>query len=434
MRLHRLRRPPAGDDRGVAIMTTIMIGAVLTATAVFLVDVSTSNLRNAGRDRVAGGAYGAAEAGIAQAVAYMRLRGVGDLSCSPGCTANPWGSSTSPQELSFSDGRTARVWIEKIEPFNPPAVRHGTYKVHSEGSSGQGPGLRRLEQTVRVDPFRFPMGVYAQRIELNGSPKTFQQSLFSDSCILGREKMTFEGIDSYYGIPAGAHSAQYIREGNSGVCGGGNTKNIHSTGVCPAKTEYWNDQDLEGNVLDGTSCYSSSNPVRTTSHFNAVELAKYGLKVPASVLAALRAKAQSMGQYWESGQWTPPDPTVHPDAVIYFKVSAGDTINIANELDGYNVNPDTCTPRRSVIVIVDNESVGAGGLQLQSNANLMGALLVPNGEFAYRGMSTFTGPINANTIKFWNGTSKSKLTDCYVDNMPGGLLDLRLTRFHEVDR
>ena len=181
-------RTARGSDSGVALMTVLMAGAVMTASALVAVNISLTNLKNSGRDRVAGGAMGAAEAGLAEAVNYLGTKSAGILACSPTCASNPWGNKTTPTSLTYPDGGTAKVWIEVIQAFNPPAVKVATYKIHSTGSAGNGPGQRVLEQTVTGQPMMIPIGVYATTITVNGNPATFKESVFSKNCITGRER------------------------------------------------------------------------------------------------------------------------------------------------------------------------------------------------------------------------------------------------------
>src|SRR5687768_14467852 len=155
----RIRAVQRGDA-GAALMTVLMAGAVMTASALVMVNISLTNLRNAGRDRVATGAMGAAEGGIAEAVNYLETHIAGVLACSPTCASNPWGNAANPAELTYPDGGTANVWIEVVQAFNPPAVKVATYKIHSTGTTGTGPGLRVLEQTVTGKPLSIPIGVY----------------------------------------------------------------------------------------------------------------------------------------------------------------------------------------------------------------------------------------------------------------------------------
>ena len=105
--LGRFRAAARGDD-GVALMTVILAGAVLTALAMVAATVSLNNLRNAGRDRVAGGALGAAEAGLAEAVSYLSTATAYELVCSPNCVGNPWGNASTPQTIVSPDGNQWR--------------------------------------------------------------------------------------------------------------------------------------------------------------------------------------------------------------------------------------------------------------------------------------------------------------------------------------
>ena len=80
---------------------------------------------------------------------------------------------------------------------------------------------------MTVTPLPFPIGVYANKINLNGTPQTFQQSVFSVECVTGRDKMTFSGTDAFYGIPAAAHSTKFISTGSNTPCQPNAAANIH---------------------------------------------------------------------------------------------------------------------------------------------------------------------------------------------------------------
>src|SRR4051794_11956621 len=103
--LERMRQ----DERGVAMITALLVTAVLTALGLTVTQVAVSNLSNAGRDRVAGGALGAAEAGVTRAISYINKNNTNALSCSPICNLNGWGNSGAPQTVTLPDGRTAKV-------------------------------------------------------------------------------------------------------------------------------------------------------------------------------------------------------------------------------------------------------------------------------------------------------------------------------------
>jgi len=415
-------------DQGAAMMTVILVGAVLTATTVTAATISLTNLKNAGRDRVASGAMGAAEAALTEGVNYLRTTPAGSLTCSPSCATNAWGNSTSPKTLAFPDGRTATVWIQVLQAFSPPSYKVGTYVVHAKGSSGTGPGTRKLDQTVTIKPLDFPIGVYANSIAMNGTPQTFQESVFSKDCISGRNKMTFGNQpDAYFGIMPAAHSAKWISTGNS-ACAATTVSNIHRTAACNPAYPY--DQDAQGGPVS-----APCTPPGATSKFTLADLDSYGKPLTDSQLAGLRTVAQSQGNYWTSATgWTPPNPAVYPHAVIFFDVGPNVTLGLQNELDAYSWNGQCTTPAKTLVIVVNNSSVGSGGVTLNSNNNLAGALFVQRGQLKFNGTATWTGTIVADSFQQWNGNATSQLTSCFLQNLPGSLMQVSPTRFREVDR
>ena len=418
------------EDSGAALMTVLMAGAIMTASALVVVNLSLTNLRNAGRDRVAGGAMGAAEGALSEAVNYLETHNAGVVNCSPSCT-NPWGNQNSPMPLTFPDGGTAKVWIEVLQAFNPPAVKVATYKIHAVGHSGTGPGMRVLEQTVTGKPLSIPIGVYATNITMNGTPQTFQESVFSKNCIGGRNKMVFGASpDAYFGIMPAAHSTQYIFE-NNGSCSSTNPRNIHKNAACNSTYPY--DQDAQGGTVS-----SPCAPVNNTSKFTQADLDSYGRGLNDDELANLRSQAQAQGNYWTSGtSWTAPNPTTTPNAVIFFDLPASGptaTVTIQNELDGYDWDGNCATTPKTVIIVVNHATTGNGGAIVNSNGHIAGAIFVQKGTLKFNGTVTWTGTIWADTIEQWNGNATSQLTSCFLQNLPGGLMSVKSTRFREVDR
>jgi hypothetical protein len=145
-----------------------------------------------------------------------------------------------------------------------------------------------------------------------------------------------------------------------------------------------------------------------------------------------------MGQYWTSGtSWTPPNPAIHPHAVIFFDLPASGstaTVTIQNELDGYAWNGLCATTPKTLIIVVNNATSGNGGVTVNSNVALAGALFVQHGTLKFNGNAVWTGTIWADTIEQWNGSATSQLTSCFLQNLPGGLMSVKSTRFREVDR
>lgn len=235
--LGQLRRGSDADS-GSAIILTMLMLAVLSGLSLTVFTLSSDNLGNARRDRQAASALANSEAGVSQAISYLKSRGVGALACAPNCgTANSWGEepdevdgdAAPSMEVSFGPTETYKVWIETVQQLSAVTETPGIYKVHSIGNAGVGPGSRRVEVEVQVAPFEFPLAVVADSVQAGGDGAIHTESLFSTGCIFKRDKIAFQGIDPVYGIPAAAHSAQYITNSQTGgaSCAATDPKNIH---------------------------------------------------------------------------------------------------------------------------------------------------------------------------------------------------------------
>lgn len=442
--MERMRR----DEGGVAMVTVLLVSSVLTALGITVTQVALSNLSNAGRDRVAGGALGAAEAGVTRAIAYINQHNTNALSCSPSCGANPWGNSGSPQVVSLPDGREASVWVEVIQPYQPPTYKIGTYKVHSVGTAGAGPGKRTLEVTIEVKPMAFPLGIFTRdKLDNGGTGSVFGESVLSDSCIDNRDKLTFNGTDAYYGIPAAAHSTKYITTANEpGGCQNNlasvrtsDNKAIHRAAVGTCNSSYPYDQDntpLGGPFPAGSACTSAPNQYTSSSLFNLDVLKDEPYNyLPRGLTDAqyqlLRARAQSMGTYYTTNHppsW--PSAATSSNPVLYFKIPAGTEVSIQGELSSYAWHDDpSCVSEHPSAVIV----VEGGDLRLNASATISGAIFVPDGTMTYNGGAKLVGTVFAKQLKM-TGNSQISLNDCYTRGTPGGVLDIRPVRFREVDR
>lgn len=456
------------DDRGVAMLMVVMVMAVLVALGTAAVLVSTTNIKNAGRDRFATTAQGAAEAAVSAAESYLETVNGQVLACSPNCGSatppNPWGDKTNPKSLSFPGGRTAKVWIQLMQAYNPPTYKSFDYVIHAVGKSASAIGVRTIDQEVSVAPLDFPFGIYVDnKINDQGSPTITNESVFSRTCIDSRNKITFSGIDPYYGIPAAAHSAQYITNDNQTSCNSNladermnDTRAIHydptaggtqhnycapsTTGGTPVDTRY--DQDGLGGLFsqdltDGTTCSSAPNQYTSTSAFDNNQLTtQYNFSpkgLTDSEYAMLKSVAQSQGNYYTSNSsivW--PSATAQPNAVVYFDVPSGTNVNVGSgDVAGYawDSTDTTCSQAHPSIIIV----VRGGDLTFGSGVSTTGALFIPEGKFTASGTINVVGTIFAAYAKITGGANVS-LNSCYIKNIPGPILSVTPMRFHEVDR
>ena len=186
---------------------------------------------------------------------------------------------------------------------------------------------------------------------LGGNGGIHYESLFSDSCIQGRQFETFVGIDRFYGIPAGAHSADAIVGKQNAACNQGNS--IHQPAAC--NSSYPNDSDKYGGPLAASSCYGQGTfkgmPWLTTSQetSNAAMADFYGyavnpLGLSNSQLDALRTASQQQGLYFTNTSAIPSvlqgasASTNYPHQVLFYDLkgaAVGGLVDLS-DLTGYS--------------------------------------------------------------------------------------------------
>jgi hypothetical protein len=164
----------------------------------------------------------------------------------------------------------------------------------------------------------------------------------------------------------------------------------------------------------------------------------------AAQYAALRAKAKEQGQFYTTPSFTPPDPALYPNAVMYFdlqtarKNSPTDTtkftVQLGTELNGYGTNGNGTggtnhCGKRSVVVVIDG-----GSMHINANADLIGAIFVPDGLFQFNGKGAVHGTVFARELSKFNGTADFYLEPCFFTNLPGGLLEGAPVGFRVDDR
>jgi hypothetical protein len=460
MRAHprsgRLRHPTRlRTDEGSALIVTLMVLAVVTALTTTVAAVTINNLGSSVKAQQAGSALNAADAGVAQAMTYLRNSGVGGINkCSPTCTtAIPWGSQSVPATATVAGiaGQVYAAWIEPIAKF--PANDPGLYRIHSTGTA-KGSASRAVTADIQTTKTTVPMGIVASRIDGAGGVTLTNESIFSSGCVSSRKKLTLTGFDpAYGGIPAGVHTSGLISEAQ--VCG--KKAGIHGSSNCD--TAYPYDQDSDGGSLLSTGCAATQTgyptyyaPRDLTGDGSAdvdgsyvkddASLQKlFGFTSPAlspSQLENLRSIAQSQGNYWTSATgWTSPDER---QAVMYFDLKGS---NLGGEVDlnditgfgraaGLSAAAAGCDDR-SLIIIIEG-----GNARLNSNQQLAASLFLtataPNGRInKTNGGADFIGSMYADAINF-AGNANLSLDECFMSNLAPGLAGLTQTSYREVDR
>jgi hypothetical protein len=354
MKLRSHLVPRDHDDAGIGVITVIMVIAVLTAFLVTATTMTVNNLSSTSRDRQALSALSTSEAGVAQAIQFLRGGNLSALTCMEPAAGTPlgatcqgpgpsWISATNPNVV-VADGSGAtclastscfKVWIGTVQKYVPNCVgRHavpptacfGVYRVHSTGVSGGGPSARKLAVDVKVTPYPFPIGVFSEAMSGNGNVGVHSESIFTNGCVMNRQDDSNSGsgvqfsydlaagrttLDLIYEQPTAAHATGKISTSNQSCGTDGNAYPIHETSKTnttskPCNTIFKWDQDAEGGALtSGDGCYgaytrSDGTIYPTTSSFTQADLQNYGYRPRGLTDAqydALRSQAQAQGTY-----------------------------------------------------------------------------------------------------------------------------------------
>jgi hypothetical protein len=340
------------------------------------------------------------------------------------------------------------VWISAVRQYDPPAVKTGTYRVRSTGFYGGGPGAKAVIVDVDVTPSEFPIGVFGQELIGNGGTRIFNESLFTADCVSPRytgsgNGTRFQGLDSFWDIPAAANTTDFVSTANN--CG--DSGKIHRTGPCVVGSDgiaLRYDKDSQGGPLsagDPCATYTKADGTTgtfTTSRFTMDDLQAKGYRpggLSDAQYDALKVRAQGTGTYN-----VPPNslPTLISNAVaagITHPVVYWDNGNVAlNKADipaAFGRAPGSaCTAPYSVTVVVRHgDLVYSGGTTDWRSL----AVFVPEGDFTGNGGYNVLGTLFADNLSL-GGNENWQLDDCFVDNMPGPLLDLEVLNFREDDR
>jgi hypothetical protein len=465
-------RDPRRDD-GSAMITTLLVLAVLTALATTVASVTVNNLGSSVKAQQAGAALNAADAGVAQAMSYLRDKGTGVLACSPTCAANPWGNSNVPASSSVTGtaGQAYTAWIEPIVRYPNDKNDPGKYRIHAVGTA-KGDARRVVEADVQVTRTTVPFGIFARTIDGGGNVHVENQSVFSTGCIYSRSNLVITGFDVAYrtadgrAIPAAVHTSQIITnsQGNGQFCPTTN-KPIHEAGTATEKCNplYPHDQDRFGGNLAGTACWPTQNDYKAFYGPEDVDNPKdntidvdgsylrgdgtlmklFNFLQPAlnqTQMQRLRSVARSQGNYWttsDSNVWTSPD---EKQAVMYFdlaKTDLGGVVDL-NKIVGFGREPGLAANHpdcdtRSLIIVIDG-----GNARLNSNQKLTASLFLtsgaPNGKILKaNGTSQFIGTMYGDTADL-TGTADLSMDDCFMNNPSPGLLQYTQTSYRELDR
>ena len=484
----RLRATTRAGDHGLGLVTVVTVMAVISALAITATTLSVKNLDNSRRDRQALSALATGEAGVSQAMSFLRTGNLSALTCmEPAVGASPtgtclsptesWTSSVAPKQVRL-DGTAGpcanssdcyRVWIGTLRPYTPscpgrqavpPRACTGEYRIHATGVSGNGPGARALAVDVEVTPYPYPMGVFAERFSGNGNVGIHRQSLFTLGCMVNRQRDDAAGsgtqfqwdtaagrpvLDLFYDHPAAAHATAQISTDNNSCTGAP----IHST-PAPCNPTYRFDRSGQGGTLTpGDGCYGAyartdgSGTVHpTTSKFTQAELVdRYGYRprgLSDAQYDSLRSQAQGQGLYNVAPADVHARLTQLAAAGVLSPVLYWDNGDVAlNQSDfpaAFQRAPTTATTcgGQSVTIVVsgpDNDLKYTGGT---TSPWLVAAVFVPDGELTGAGGRNTIGTVFSKTLDL-GGNVDFYMDQCFASNPPGGTLDVEVTDWREDD-
>lgn len=454
------------DDAGVALITVVAFVMVAAGLGALVASVSVRALGSSTQDGAAAAAQGVTDAGVAEAINYIRQNGIQDLLCAEGtaasdptCSGTRWSNPTTPVLVaggSVVTGTTCpasvdchAVWISKVRGYQPAAgtpggaatpVVPGIYRIHSTGISGVGPGGRSQVVDVQVNPARFPFGVFAATFGMPsaGSPGD-HIGFFTTGDVTLKCKPT--GVDYANNIPAAVHAAGRVSYGG-GPCP---ATPPNPTTSCQLDNPY--DQDSAGVSFASTSCFERDRtdpafsgmnlaPYPASSLFTAQDLARYGYRpggLSPSEYEQLKAQAVSQGTYNPANLNTALNTLIaqgvkHP-VVWYDNGTEPNSDTLPTQF--YRAPTSTNCPKYALTIVVKGTDV----LWTQTRAsNLVASIFLPDSgaTFKLAGNASLIGTLFADNIQF-NGNGTIALDPCFVANPPGGVLDLTVLNTRNVD-
>lgn len=245
------------DQRGVAMVTVLLVAAALTAVASAAAFTTIKEFRSSTQDRRSARALAYAEAGVDRMLHYLKAGRVNwsDIALAGCPAASRAGFTTEPNHpvLTLPGGGQGSVgdgsYTVHLEVFNPltsdpskrfapgactdptyprywasPRLRPGSwagapgapaagitsqyFAIVATGASATsatpcpqltGGACRTVLQVVRVAGVGLPVGIYAKTLaDMTGNPGMDGISMITPGAVTGRKKASFKGLDPYY--------------------------------------------------------------------------------------------------------------------------------------------------------------------------------------------------------------------------------------------
>lgn len=473
------------DEAGIAMITVLLVGSVLTVTATAAMMYSVKELRASADSGRGSAAVAHAEAGLEQFLSELRrgsfaLSAVMKAGCSgPPVTFGPGvvGTGTYSAELTvFTPSSNPAVPEVPPSPWtaanasSPPcqgrSLSARTPQLYAVSATGvAGSGSRTVRSIVTISGSALPVGVFVNSINASGNPSFANVSVFASGDIYGREKLAFTGNDLFYfmgdvypgqsmttPIPAAAHAVGAIYatiNTKKGVIHPPNP-NCSANPRGTAGQSLWDGSGTGGSVSSGCTGQTGFPP---TAKFTEDDLKRIlGRSSATSQLAeaeytSLKAAAQATGIYCgttvggvtsctKNGvTWTKPAVITSGDIaglknfVAYFEYEGGNPFTQDVSWDA-TVGPCSSDPalNNSAVLVVRN-----GGVKLRGGGYFYGNIVASDGLVDAAGGYRVTGSVMAKEMRL-RGSATFGLDACAVANPASPLMKVTAGRWTEVDR
>jgi hypothetical protein len=386
------------EERGVAMMTVVIMSAVLMVIAAGMYFVASREERMSQADNTGGQAFYYAEGGIETVLDMLNYAATENQLTQPRVDQSPNGygylmdpepanrqNPTDPVQMQIGN-ETFTVSVDEVDSngdhctgcgLNLTSANPAYLLITAEGNSGS--GYRKLQQRVRVSASGYPLTFYIDGdVNANGNVALTNQSIFVRGNFYGREKLNLSGSDLWYGGGAGVFATGSIYA----KANGGNSQIYSSSG---STTGYWSsnmqyDRDSRG-------------PAGNTFSLSELQATFGTTGLSSSQLAQLKSQAQASGYYNgdASGSLTLQQgdiPSHDGDIVVFIEFPTGSPSS--NDVKLKFEWPHSPYSNGKALIVVRN-----GKVSLEGNAigSLRGIIYCPDGSVTANGSGngTFTG-------------------------------------------
>ncbi len=432
------------DQSGVAMMTVVIMSAVLLVMGAGMYFVASREGRMSTADNTGGQAFYYAEGGIETTLDMLNYAATESQLTQPRADQSPDGFGYLMDPDPARRQNPANPIVMKIgnETFTVSVDLVDSNGVHCTGcglnlasanpapeyllitaEANSGSGYRKLQQRVRVEGSGYPLSFYINGdIHANGNVALTNQSVFVRGNFYGRDKLTLSGTDLMYGGGAGVFATGSIYAKSNG----GSSQIYSTTG---STTSYYNTSN-DANDRD------SRGPAGNTFSLSDMQSVFSTSGLSSSQLSVLKTQAQASGYYNDN----PPSnltlqqsdiPNHDGDVVVYVDFPSGspDTNDVKLKFE-WPHNPYTTG---KALIIVRN-----GSVSLEGNAigNLHGIIYCPDGPVTANGSGsgTFIGYVWGKGMTDI-GNFNFNMTQDFINDPPFfAWTVVRETAWTEVDR